>query len=60
MGKYILKRLGMMVLTMFFIMTIGFCALHAMPGGDYPADVTYGFLDDVFGVYRHRIVSGKG
>lgn len=35
MGKYILKRLGMMVLTMFFIMTIGFCALHAMPGGPY-------------------------
>lgn len=35
MGKYILKRLGMMVITMFFIMTIGFCTLHAMPGGPY-------------------------
>ena len=35
MGNYILKRLGMMVITMFFIMTIGFCTLHAMPGGPY-------------------------
>ena len=42
MGKYILKRLGMMVITMFFIMTIGFCTLHAMPGGPYDdnADLT--------------------
>ena len=39
MGKYILKRLGMMVLTMFIIMTLGFCTLHAMPGGPYDGDV---------------------
>ena len=35
MGKYILKRLGMMLLTLFFIMTIGFCMMRAMPGGPY-------------------------
>ena len=35
MGRYILKRLGMMVLTLFFIMTIGFCMMRAMPGGPY-------------------------
>ena len=39
MGKYILKRLGMMMLTMFIIMTLGFCTLHAMPGGPYDGDV---------------------
>ena len=39
MGKYILKRLGMMVLTMFIIMTLGFCTLHAMPGGPYDGDI---------------------
>ena len=38
MCNYILKRLGMMLLTMFFIMTIGFCVLHAMPGGPYDGD----------------------
>ena len=43
MGKYILKRLGMMILTLFFIMTIGFCVLHAMPGGPYDGNTE---LDD--------------
>ena len=43
MGNYILKRLGMMLLTMFCIMTIGFCVLHAMPGGPYDGDTS---LDD--------------
>ena len=43
MGNYILKRLGMMLLTMFCIMTIGFCVLHSMPGGPYDGDTS---LDD--------------
>ena len=43
MGNYILKRFGMMLLTMFFIMTIGFCVLHAMPGGPYDGNTN---LDD--------------
>ena len=35
MVKYLLKRFGMMLLTLFFIMTIGFFTLHTMPGSPY-------------------------
>ncbi|MBE6962721.1 MAG: ABC transporter permease [Ruminococcaceae bacterium] len=35
MGKYILKRLGMMVLTLFIMLTLCFFALRLMPGSPY-------------------------
>lgn len=35
MGKYILKRVGMMALTLFIIITLGFFILRLMPGGPY-------------------------
>ena len=38
MGKYILKRVGMMVLVLFLIVSIAFCTLRLMPGGPYDDD----------------------
>lgn len=35
MGKYILKRVGMMVVTLFVIISIAFFVLRLMPGGPY-------------------------
>lgn len=36
MLKYILKRIGLMVLTMWFIMSLTFSAMYFMPGDPYP------------------------
>ena len=38
MGKYILKRVGMMLLTLFLIVSIAFCVLRLMPGNPYDDD----------------------
>lgn len=42
MSKYILQRIGAMLLTLFIIVTIGFMAIRLMPGGmfDNDADMT--------------------
>lgn len=38
MGKYILKRVGMMMLTLFIIISLAFFMLRLMPGGPYDDD----------------------
>lgn len=38
MGKYILKRVAMMVIVLFFIVSIAFFALRLMPGNPYDDD----------------------
>ena len=38
MGKYILKRTGMMVLILFLIVSIAFFVLRLMPGSPYDDD----------------------
>lgn len=38
MGKYILKRTGMMILILFIIVSIAFFVLRLMPGGPYEYD----------------------
>lgn len=37
MPKYILKRLGMLLLTLFLVSLLTFCIMHAIPGGPYSA-----------------------
>ena len=37
MGKFLLKRAGMMVATLFVIMLVTFSIMHAIPGGPYSA-----------------------
>lgn len=39
MGRYILKRIGIMALTLFLILTIAFFALRLMPGSPYDESV---------------------
>ena len=38
MGKYILKRVGMMALVLFLIVSIAFFVLRLMPGSPYDDD----------------------
>ncbi|SHJ46958.1 ABC transporter permease [Tepidibacter formicigenes] len=38
MGRYVLKRLGAMAITMFFIITITFVLMHAIPGGPFTGE----------------------
>ncbi len=38
MTKYILKRLGMMIVTLFFIVLITFLLMHSVPGGPFTRD----------------------
>ncbi|SHH26476.1 ABC transporter permease [Tepidibacter thalassicus] len=38
MGRYVLKRLGSMAITMFFIITITFILMHAIPGGPFTGE----------------------
>ena len=35
MGKYILKRVGLMIFTLFLIVTIAFFVLRLMPGSPF-------------------------
>ena len=37
MGKFLLKRAGMMIATLFVIMLVTFSIMHAIPGGPYSA-----------------------
>lgn len=37
MAQYILKRLGMMILTLFLVLLLTFVIMHAIPGGPYSA-----------------------
>ncbi len=38
MGKYVLKRVGLMVLSLFIIISVAFFALRLIPGGPYDDD----------------------
>lgn len=38
MGRYVLKRLVSMVITMFFIITITFVLMHSIPGGPFTGE----------------------
>ena len=38
MGKYILKRLAIGILTLFILATITFFLMHAIPGSPFGAD----------------------
>ena len=35
MSKYVLKRIGMAILTVFIVITITFFLMHAIPGGPF-------------------------
>ena len=38
MVRYFIKRLGMMLIAMFFIILVTFTIMHAIPGGPFTSD----------------------